>query len=130
MSEDPDFVQKDHIEHWLASTDYQAFASAFINKSEQIPLGVYFSLANILSRCFEHINDGKSEKVGIEILEGVKEIVHNHIDLSCSVDGKRSKQLAKIGSSNRFVPLEETKEGRLQRLKNRFRKKEELVSEG
>jgi len=130
MSSEDGNYNVNHVEAWLASDGDLHLGAGFINKTEQIPLGVYLSVSDILIKSVDHINTNHPEKVSLEIMEGVKRIVRNHINLSASVDGKRSKQLTKVGSSNRFVPLEETKEGRLQRLKNKFRKKEDLASEG
>jgi len=99
-----------------------------IDQYDKFINAVYLAASGALRKIESDINVNP-EKVDLHLVDALGEMVNLYNDLSCGVDGFRSKQLAKIGSSNAYVPQDEDERGWLQRNFTK-RKKEEVASEG
>lgn len=99
-----------------------------VDKYDQFINAVHLAASDALRRIETDINE-HPEKVDLHLVNALGEMITNYDDLSCGVDGFRSKQIAKIGSTSAYAPEEGDERGWLQRNLTK-RKKEEVASVG
>lgn len=125
MSEE---VKEERGIKYLTPAGHNHPSTGKIDKYEQLLLSSHVAAAQALRKIEADINE-RPEKVDQHIIDAVADMVNYYTDFSGSLDGFRSKQIAKIGSSNAYVPKDEDGRGWLQRNFTK-RKKEEVASEG
>lgn len=126
MSEDKEKVDRGIT--YLTPSGHVHPSVTKIDQYDKFINAVYLATSQALRKIETDIN-ANPEKVDLHLVDALGEMVMLYNDLSCGVEGFRSKQLAKIGSSNAFAPKDEDERGWLQRNLTK-RKKDEVASEG